>query len=153
MRDIFSVRWQKAKDDLKPVRSKYRAVWIDERGRFCMTAFCPHAIAALIRGWIFPCVESFMRDKKIKEAFAEKMKAEGTQEKIFSWAEHGGASHPYAVPTGPMTEVQAIEYLIKQSLPSYILDDKTSNELRFVICTTDQLNESKNYREAWELAS
>lgn len=53
----------------------------------------------------------------------------------------------------PMTEEEAIEYLVKKDLPREIWQDKTANRPRFIICNVNQLPATREFRNAWRIAA
>ena len=68
------------------------------------------------------------------------------------WVTNGHILHD--TPTvGPMTEEQAIEYLIQKDLPREIWEDTSSNRPRFVICNKSQIPSDRSFRNAWSLAA
>lgn len=53
----------------------------------------------------------------------------------------------------PMTEEEAIEYLIQKDIPKYIWDNKTANRPYFKICKREQLPTLRTFRNAWKLGN
>lgn len=57
-----------------------------------------------------------------------------------------------STPIGPMTEEEAIEYLLLKDVPKRVWgDSRKHNRLMFAICTIDQLPAHRKYRNAWTL--
>lgn len=56
-------------------------------------------------------------------------------------------------PVGPMTEEQAVEYLIQKDIPRRVWDPpEGSNVQHFVICRREQLPQTRRWRNAWQIA-
>jgi hypothetical protein len=59
----------------------------------------------------------------------------------------------YAPPIGPMTEEEAMEYLVKAALPRELWENTARrNRMGFAICRIDQIPTSREWRNAWRLA-
>lgn len=54
-------------------------------------------------------------------------------------------------PIGPMTEEEAIEYLVVKDVPREVWDRPGANRTSFVICTRDQIPQDRTFRNAWRL--
>ena len=56
-------------------------------------------------------------------------------------------------PVGPMTEEQAIEYLIMKDCPQSVWRDYDSgNKPKMVICRKEQLPATREWRNAWKIS-
>lgn len=56
-------------------------------------------------------------------------------------------------PIAPMSEDEAIEYLVLKDAPREVWDaDKRSNSARFAICSRDQIPPERTFRNAWRMA-
>lgn len=131
-----------AKANLTPVQSQYRIVWEDPSDLDApakITAPDPHWLAAALHGGVLPPVDAYIRDKRhLAEAGAQDFRAVG------------GAEHPYAEPIGPMTEEQAIEYLILKDLPESVIS-YTGNRTILRIVPTHTIPTDRANRNAWRI--
>ena len=146
-------RIQIADHFLPMVQSQYRVVWEDpaEPDACCkVTVPDPHWMAQALHGGILPPIEAELEDQAAYQAYLD---AGGDPTK-FNWHDvDGGAKHPYAPPTGPMTEEQAIEYLIMKCLPRRVWDDPTANQPRFKIVLAEAIPVERHFRNAWRIAA
>ena len=53
-------------------------------------------------------------------------------------------------PLGPLTEEEAIEYLIPKIMPKLIWDSP-GNRRRFAVCLRQHIPETRDFRDAWRL--
>ena len=139
-----------AKENLDSVQSKYRVVFdnpIDLDAPACILVPDPNWLAAALNGSILPPIEAYLADQDTIERYI----LEGNDPQAFDWKKVGGAKHPYAKPIGPMTEEEAIEYLIMKDIPRHIWDDERTNRPRFKITTVDKIFSNRTYRPAWKL--
>ena len=51
----------------------------------------------------------------------------------------------------PMSEEQAIEYLLMMNVPFHVWGDRQSNRLRFKICHVNQVPSDRLFRNTWEM--
>jgi hypothetical protein len=135
---------------LPMVQSQYRVVFEDPD---TPDATCgvlvpdPHWMAQALHGNILPPIEAELEDQATYQTYL----ANGGDPAKFNWHDvDGGAKHPYAAPIGPMTEEQAIEYLIMKCLPQRVWK---SNQPRFAICPVDMIPTIRTFRNAWRLAA
>ena len=57
-------------------------------------------------------------------------------------------------PMGPMTEEEAIEYLLMKDVPARVWSSEYKyNRQMFKICKVNQLPKTRDYRNAWRLAA
>ena len=143
-------RLAEARKRLDPVQSKYRVVFEDPNEPDAPAKILvpdPNWMAAALAGGILPPIEAYLADQKKIEDFIQA----GNDPQTFSWKAVGGAEHPYAKPIGPMTEEEAIEYLIMKDIPRHIWDDERTNRPRFKITTVDKISTNRTYRNAWKL--
>jgi hypothetical protein len=127
-------RLHDAKSRLTPVQSKYRVVFEDPAEPDAPCAILvpdPNWLAAALAGGILPPIETYLVDQETPDG-APKL-------------------HPYAEPIGPMTEEQAIEYLIQKDIPQRVWNDESSNRQRFRIVNTDSIPSNRIYRNAWRI--
>ena len=97
-----------AKENLEPFQSDIRVVYedgLDEPSKILVPD--PNWMACALQGGILPPVESYWELKKDEE------------QPDFKKHTRGYLLHE-TEPVGPMTEEEAIEYLIKKDVPSHI---------------------------------
>lgn len=148
-RHLFD-RLRIAAETLTPVESQYRVVAenpSDPDGCCVVLVPDPNWMAAARAGNILPPLAAYDDDQRRMGDWLVKNPG---REQEFSWDKIGGARHPYATPIGPMTEEQAIEYLIMKDLPRAIWD---SNRPRFKIVRTTSIPTDRSFRNAWRLAA
>ena len=118
-----------AKQNLKRVESQYAVVWEDAIDEACkVTIPAPEWMACALAGGILPPIEAYLMDKTTPDGSPK--------------------LHPYAAPIGPMTEEEAIEYMIKQCIPNHVWEATGGNSIRLVICTRDQISKDRTFRNA-----
>lgn len=128
-------RLLKAKSRLKPVQSKYRVVFEDpnrpeEPAKILVPD--PNWMACALHGNILPPVETYQRDRLV--------------------ADHEEKEHPYAKPIGPMTEEQAIEYLIMKDIDPSVWRDYKGNRVIMKIVPVEMIPKDRSFRDAWRIA-
>lgn len=136
---------------LTPVQSEFRVVFENPLNPDAPAAILvpdPNWLAAALAGGILPPISSYLDDLDRMTAYCACNPPES-----FSWDKVGGASHPYAEPIGPMTEPEAIEYLIMKDLPRVVWDDALSNRPRFKIVRAEAIPTNRAFRNAWRLAA
>lgn len=146
-------RIQIADHFLPMVQSKYRVVFEDPENDD--DAPCgilipdPHWLAQALHGNILPPIEAELEDQKTYQDYLDA----GNDPTKFDWHNiDGGAKHPYAAPIGPMTEEEAIEYLIMKCLPQRVwADHDRINRPKFKIVHTETISTNRTYRNAWRL--
>lgn len=140
-----------AQENLRPVQSKYRVVWEDPTEPDMpakVTIPAPEWLAMALHGDLLPPIEAYLRDNDILAAW--EAEHNGTQEG-FDWRDHG-AHHPYAAPRGPMTEEEAIEYLIMKDIPARVWRDYQGNRKILRIIPVELLPATREWRNAWAVA-
>lgn len=138
-----------AKENLKPVHSKYRVIFEDPdnfEGPMMVLVPAPEWMAMALHGGLLPPIQAYLEDKAVTEAYERE---HGSQEG-FKWSENGGAKHPYAKPIGPMTEEQAIEYLILKDIPSRVYEYQ-GNRTILKIVPVELVPTDRSYRDAWTI--
>ncbi|WP_135079823.1 hypothetical protein [Terasakiella sp. SH-1] len=128
-------RIELAKDQLEPVQSDYRVVFdadIDSPSSVLVPD--PNWMAAALQGGILPPVEVYHQLE------------EDEQGRITN----GHILHE-TPPVGPMTQEQAIEYLIEKDVPSHVWKSKQGNAIKLVVCRKDQLPATRQWRNAWKI--
>ena len=129
-----------AKENLEPVQTDIRVVYedgLDEPSKILVPD--PNWMACALQGGILPPVESYWELKKDEE------------QPDFKKHTRGYLLHE-TEPVGPMTEEEAIEYLIKKDIPSHIWKTwNDGNKPKMVICRTHQLPSTREWRNAWKI--
>lgn len=139
----------KAKQCLAPVQSRYRVVFEDPANPdacACVLVPDPNWLASALAGGVLPPVECYLRDKEIEARFMREHPGE-----CFRWADHGGASQSVAEPIGPMTEEEAIEYLIKKEIPPRVWQDYRGNRCIMRIVPVELVPSDRSFRDAWKV--
>lgn len=159
-----------AKDRLKPVQSKYRVAFEDASDLDApLKVLNPDLnwMAAAMAGGIVPPVEAYWEAKfrmVLEMADGEKVQVIvsgfNVSDLLAELTKRGGkmlsqvvVDYPpaYAEPLGPMTEQQAIEYLIKKDIPPRVWK-KEHNRTMMAIVHRDQIPTERVYRNAWDLS-
>ena len=138
-----------ARQRLKLVQSRYRVAFEDPHEIGAPAQILvpdPNWLAAALFGGIHPPIEAYFDDAKKVEWWVSRY---GSHEG-FEWRRVGGASHPYAEPIGPMTEEEAIEYLIQKDIPPRVWGT-ASNRPRFAIVPVEAIPSDRTHRMAWRL--
>lgn len=133
---------------------KYIIVWEDPESLdepVLILRPSPEFIASAMHGGVHPPIEAYLNDYAKMQRWMSKNAPESWHK--FAWDLVGGASHPYAEPVGPMTEEQAMEYLLQKDVPQRIWENNSSNKPRFCICRHDMIPEIRTHRDAWRLAA
>ena len=91
----------------------------------------PNWLAMAMRGGCLPPIETYLRDKNVPDGAPKE--------------------HPYAEPIGPMTEEEAMEYLLQKDVPMHVWSERSSNSRRFVICKRSMVPADRDFRNAWAL--
>ena len=128
-------RLAKAKSRLAPVQSKYRVLFEDPARPDAPAAVLvpdPNWMAAALAGGILPPIETYTRDRDVPDGQPKE--------------------HPYAEPIGPLTEEQAIEYLIQKDIPPRVWRDYRGNRCIMRIVPVDRVPSDRTYRNAWRVA-
>lgn len=124
---------------LEPVETEYRVVYEDPDDLEApVKVMVPDAMwmACALRGGILPPVEAYHQleyDEKGRIAT-------------------GHILHE-TPPIGPLTEEQAIEYLIMKDVPPRVWRDYRGNRPILKICTTKQVPDERTLRNAWSIAA
>ena len=129
-----------AKEKLDGVQSDYRVVYedsVDEAAKILVPD--PNWMACALQGGILPPVE----------VYHELAKDEAQPD--FVKHTRGYLLHE-TKPVGPMTEEEAIEYLIKKDCPQEVWQTyNKGNRQTMVICRKEQLPQSREWRNAWKI--
>ncbi len=130
-----------AKANLEPVQSDYRVVYEDSIDE-CVNILVPDPnwMACALQGGILPPVEVYW----------ELAKDEAQPD--FKKHTRGYLLHD-TQPIDAMTEEEAIEYLIKKDIPQSVWTTwDEGNRPKMVICKTEQLPQTREWRNAWRIS-
>ncbi len=121
-----------AKENLKPVRTDYVVVYEDiEMDCAAVMYPDPHCMAMLMHGNLMPPVEAWHRQRKGEKGLLHSLE-----------------------PMPPLTEGQAVEFLIMKDVPERIWRDyNEGNRPKMKICKRQQLPSHRRWRNAWRLAA
>ncbi|NVJ92516.1 MAG: hypothetical protein HWE34_12700 [Methylocystaceae bacterium] len=124
-----------AKGHLKPIQSDYRVVFEADLDKpACVLVPDPNFMACALHGGILPPVEVYHN---------------------FEYDHDGRILNGHILhdtpPIGPMSEEQAIEYLIQKDVPMHVWNAKRGNSIKMVICRKDQLPANRAWRNAWKI--
>jgi len=127
-------RLLEAKSRLKPVQSKYRVLFEDpatpdEPAKVLVPD--PNWMAAALAGNILPPIDTYLRDRDVPDGQPKE--------------------HPYAKPIGPMTEEEAIEYLIQKDIPPQVWRDYKGNRSVMKIVPVELIPSDRSFRNAWKI--
>ena len=127
-------RLLEAKSRLEPVQSKYRVLFEDpttpdEPAKVLVPD--PNWMACALEGNILPPIETYQRDRLVPDGEPKE--------------------HPYAEPIGPMTEEEAIEYLIMKDIDPSIWRDYKGNRVIMKIVPVELIPSDRSFRNAWKV--
>ncbi len=127
-------RLAEAKSRLDPVQSKYRVVFEDpatpdEPAKVLVPD--PNWLACALEGNILPPIDTYQRDRDV---------ADGEPKE-----------HPYAEPIGPMTEEEAIEYLIMKDIDPAVWQEYRGNRTIMKIVPVELVPSDRSFRNAWKI--
>lgn len=128
-------RLEIARQTLEPVQSDYRVVFeadIDAPASVLVPE--PNWMACALHGGILPPVEVYHKLEVDDEG------------KVLN----GELQHT-TPPVGPMTEEEAIEYLIQKDVPAHVWKAEKGNSTKMVICRANQLPTTRQWRDAWKI--
>ena len=128
-------RLLEAKSRLKPVQSKYRVLFEDPREPDAPAKVLvpdPNWMAAALAGDILPPIDTYQRDRLVPDGEPKE--------------------HPYAEPIGPMTEEEAIEYLVMKDIHPAVWRDYKGNRCIMKIVPVELIPSDRSYRNAWRIA-
>jgi hypothetical protein len=128
-------RLAEAKSRLEPVQSKYRVVFEDpSTPDEPAKVLCPDPnwLAAALAGGVLPDIETYQRDRLVPDG----------ERKL----------HPYAEPIGPLSEEEAIEYLIMKDICPSVWRDYKGNRTIMKIVPVEMIPADRSFRNAWRIA-
>lgn len=130
--------WQRlsvARENLEPVQSDYRVVFeADLDSPSSVLVPDPNWMACALHGHILPPVEVY--HQLITDESG----------KIIN----GRLLHE-TPPIGPMSEEEAIEYLIQKDIPAHVWQQASGNAMRMVVCKKNQIPQDRTWRNAWQI--
>ena len=129
-----------AKDNLEPYQSDYRVVFeTDVDAPASVLVPDPNWMACAMRGGILPPVwvyHELARDEAMP----------GFKKHTRGYLLHDTEPMP------PMSEEEAIEYLIMKDIPNHIWRTwNEGNKPKMVICKKEQLPQTREWRNAWKI--
>lgn len=127
-------RLHEAKKRLTPVQSKYRVLYEDPAEPDAPAKVLvpdPNWMACALEGGILPPIEAYLVDKTTPDGSPK--------------------LHPYAAPIGPMTEEEAIEYLIKKDIPNRVWADYKGNRVIMKVVPVELIPTDRMFRNAWRI--
>ena len=127
-------RLLEAKSRLKPVQSKYRVLFEDPREPDAPAKVLvpdPNWMAAALAGDILPPIDTYQRDRLVPDGEPKE--------------------HPYAEPIGPMTEEEAIEYLIMKDIDPAVWRDYQGNRCILKIVPVELIPSDRSFRNSWRV--
>ena len=125
-------RLAEAKSHLTPVQSKYRVLFEDSQDEPAKVLVPdPNWMAAALAGSILPPIDTYLRDRDVPDGQPKE--------------------HPYAEPIGPMTEEEAIEYLIMKDISPAVWRDYQGNRVVLKIVPVELIPSDRSFRNAWKI--
>jgi hypothetical protein len=135
---------------LRPYQSQYRVLFEDPDDMEAPAKVLvpdPNWMAAALNGSVLPDISAYIADQN---TLAEYKKQNGSLEG-FNWRDYN-PQHPYAEPRGPMTEEEAIEYLIQKDIPPSVWRDYEGNRTVMKIVPVELIPTDRSFRNAWVIA-
>jgi hypothetical protein len=135
MKEKLWHRLVKSRRQLKPVQSKYRVLFEDPATPdkpLKVLVPDPNWMAAALEGGILPPIDTYQRDRLVPDGEPKE--------------------HPYAEPIGPMTEEEAIEYLIMKDIDPSVWRDYKGNRVIMKIVPVEMIPKDSSFRNAWRIA-
>ena len=127
-------RLNEAKARLTPVQSQYRVLFenpSDPEAPAMVLCPDPNWMAAALEGGVLPPVDTYLRDQGV---------ADGEPKE-----------HPYAAPIGPLSEEEAIEYLIQKDISPQVWRDYKGNRTIMKIVPVELIPTDRSFRNAWKI--
>ena len=126
-----------ASENLERFETEYVVVYEDgdDDGRARVLVPAPEWMAMALHGGLLPPVEHYHREPRDDAG-----NFVGPRD---YWSGYE--------PIGPLTEEEAIGYLVKKDVPRHVWQEGSNH--RFVICRRSQLPQSRLFRNAWRVAA
>jgi hypothetical protein len=127
-------RLAKAKARLAPVQSKYRVLFENPAEPDAPASVLvpdPNWMAAALAGNVLPPIDTYLRDQNVPDGQPKE--------------------HPYAEPIGPMTEEEAIEYLVKKDISPQVWREYNGNRIIMKIVPVELIPSDRSFRNAWKI--
>ena len=127
-------RLAEAKSRLAPVQSQYRVLFENPAEPDAPASVLvpdPNWMAAALAGNVLPPINTYLRDRDVPDGQPKE--------------------HPYAKPIGPMTEEEAIEYLIQKDIPPQVWRDYKGNRSVIKIVPVELIPSDRSFRNAWKI--
>jgi len=129
-----------AKENLSLVQTKYCVVYEDEiDGPAKVMHPDPNWMACAMHGGIVPPIETILALKE--------------EEKRQDFVQHTlGPVRDAATPCGAMTEEEAVEYQVMQSIPIEVWGGwNEGNRPKMIICEKTRLPQTREWRNSWKI--
>ena len=123
-----------AKARLDPVQSKYRVLFENPAEPDAPASVLvpdPNWMAAALAGNVLPPIDTYLRDQNVPDGQSKE--------------------HPYAEPIGPMTEEEAIEYLVKKDISPQVWREYNGNRIIMKIVPVELIPSDRSFRNAWKI--
>ena len=127
-------RLAEAKSRLTPVQSKYRVLFENPAEPDAPASVLvpdPNWMAAALAGNVLPPIDTYLRDQNVPDGQPKE--------------------HPYAEPIGPMTEEEAIEYLVKKDISPQVWREYNGNRIIMKIVPVELIPSDRSFRNAWKI--
>ena len=127
-------RLAEAKSRLAPVQSKYRVLFENPAEPDAPASVLvpdPNWMAAALAGNVLPPIDTYLRDQNVPDGQPKE--------------------HPYAKPVGPMTEEEAIEYLVKKDISPQVWREYNGNRIIMKIVPVELIPSDRSFRNAWKI--
>lgn len=127
-------RLAQAKSRLAPVQSKYRVLFENPAEPDAPASVLvpdPNWMAAALAGNVLPPIDTYLRDQNVPDGQPKE--------------------HPYAEPIGPMTEEEAIEYLVKKDISPQVWREYNGNRIIMKIVPVELIPSDRSFRNAWKI--
>jgi hypothetical protein len=123
-----------ARENLKRVEPQYAVVFEDPAEPDAPAKVlhpAPEWLAMALNGYVLPPITTYLADQEVPDGEPK--------------------AHPYAAPIGPMTEEEAIEYLIMKDIPQRVWNAENRNKTYLRITNIENVPSDRTYRNAWKL--
>ena len=127
-------RLAEAKSRLAPVQSKYRVLFENPAEPDAPASVLvpdPNWMAAALAGNVLPPIDTYLRDQNVPDGQPKE--------------------HPYAEPIGPITEEEAIEYLVKKDISPQVWREYNGNRIIMKIVPVELIPSDRSFRNAWKI--